>query len=116
MVNSLRTIFRNKKLTKETAKQKFEEWYEKVAACTLREIKSVRDTIKSSFFMYRLATCFWVRDLHSPTGFVGCAVTVLTPIPRTPATAKSPTLILESKHWANGVTCRLQTNSLTGLA
>lgn len=23
--------------------------------------------------MYRLATCFWVSDLHTPTGFVGCA-------------------------------------------
>ena len=41
LVNSLRAIFRNKKLTKETAKEKFGEWYEKVAACTLREIKSV---------------------------------------------------------------------------
>ncbi len=46
LINSLRAIFRNKKLTKETAKEKFGEWYEKVAACTLREIKSVRDTIK----------------------------------------------------------------------
>ena len=46
LINSLRTIFRNKKLTKGTAKEKLEEWYEKVAACTLREIKSVRDTIK----------------------------------------------------------------------
>ena len=45
-VNSLRAIFRNKKLTKETAKQKFKEWYEKVASCTLREVKSVRDTIR----------------------------------------------------------------------
>ena len=24
--------------------------------------------------MYRLATCFWVSDLHTPTGFVGCAL------------------------------------------
>lgn len=46
LINSLRAIFRNKKLTKDTAKQKLGEWYEKVAACTLREIKSVRDTIK----------------------------------------------------------------------
>lgn len=46
LTGSLRAIFRNKKLTKETAKEKFEEWYEKVARCTLREIKSVRDTIK----------------------------------------------------------------------
>lgn len=37
---------RNKKLTKETAREKLGEWYDKVAACTLREIKSVRDTIK----------------------------------------------------------------------
>lgn len=46
LTGSLRAIFRNKKLTKETAKERFEEWYEKVARCTLREIKSVRDTIK----------------------------------------------------------------------
>lgn len=42
----LRAIFRNKELTKENANERFEEWYEKVARCTLREIKSVRDTIK----------------------------------------------------------------------
>ena len=35
-----------KKLNKDTARQKFSEWYDKVAACTLREVKSVRDTIK----------------------------------------------------------------------
>lgn len=46
LINSLRAVFRNKKLTKETAKDKLAEWYEKVAACTLREVKSVRDTIK----------------------------------------------------------------------
>ena len=46
LVNSIRAIFKNKNLTKETAKQKFKEWYEKVAACTLREVKSVRDTIR----------------------------------------------------------------------
>lgn len=46
LINSLRAVFRNKKLTKETAKEKLGEWYEKVAVCTLREIKSVRDTIK----------------------------------------------------------------------
>jgi transposase len=46
LVNSLRAVFRNKKLTKEMAKEKLGEWYEKVAACTLREIKSIRDTIK----------------------------------------------------------------------
>lgn len=46
LVNSLRAIFKNKALTKGTARQKFKEWYEKVAACTLREVKSVRDTIR----------------------------------------------------------------------
>lgn len=46
LVNSLRAIFRNDKLDKESAKNKFEEWYGKVASCTLREVKSVRDTIK----------------------------------------------------------------------
>ena len=46
LINSLRTLFKNKNLTKETAKQKFKEWYGKVAASTLREIKSVRNTIR----------------------------------------------------------------------
>ena len=46
LINSLRAIFRNKNLNKETAKPKFMEWYDKVAGCTLREVKSVRDTIK----------------------------------------------------------------------
>jgi len=45
-INSLRAIFRNKKLDKQTAKTKFDEWYGKVTTCTLREVKSVRDTIK----------------------------------------------------------------------
>lgn len=46
LINSLRTIFRNKSLNKETAKVKLNEWYGKVTTSTLREIKSVRDTIK----------------------------------------------------------------------
>lgn len=47
LINSLRAIFRNDKLDKESAKDKFKTWYDKVAQCTLREVKSVRDTIKS---------------------------------------------------------------------
>ena len=46
LVNDLRTIFRNKKLTKETAREKLTEWYGKVSKSTLREIKSVKDSIK----------------------------------------------------------------------
>ncbi len=46
LVNDLRTIFRNKKLTKETAKERITQWYGKVAKSTLREIKSVKDSIK----------------------------------------------------------------------
>lgn len=46
LVNDLRVIFKNKKLTKETAETQFDEWYKKVAKSTLREIKSVKDTIK----------------------------------------------------------------------
>ena len=30
--------------------------------------------------MYRLATCLWVSDLHTPTGFVGCAEEVFDEI------------------------------------
>lgn len=47
IVNSLRSIFKNKKLTKGSAKERLHEWYGKVTDCTLREIKSVRDTIKA---------------------------------------------------------------------
>ena len=47
LIDSLRSIFRNKDLTKETAKTKLHEWYQKVTDSTLREIKAVRDTIKS---------------------------------------------------------------------
>lgn len=46
LIQSLRCIFRNKKLDKTTAMPKLKEWYDKVAACTIREVKSVRDTIK----------------------------------------------------------------------
>lgn len=46
LIHSLRCIFRNKVLSKETAKVKFQKWYDKVAACTIREVKSVRDTIR----------------------------------------------------------------------
>jgi len=46
LINSLRAILRNKSLTKETARLKFKEWYDEVASCTIREVKSVRDTIK----------------------------------------------------------------------
>ena len=47
LINSLRNIFRDKSLTKETAKDRLNEWYNKVTESTLREIKSVRDTIKA---------------------------------------------------------------------
>lgn len=47
LVNSLRCIFKNKKLTKDSAREKLHEWYGKVTDCTLREIKAVRDTIKA---------------------------------------------------------------------
>ena len=46
LANDLRVIFRNKKLDKEAAKVSFTKWYGKVAKSTLREIKSVKDTIK----------------------------------------------------------------------
>lgn len=47
IIDSLRSIFRNKKLTKETAKIKLHEWYKKVTDSTIREVKAARDTIKS---------------------------------------------------------------------
>ena len=43
---SLRSILRDTTLNKETAKSKLHEWYDKVAASTLRKVKAARDTIK----------------------------------------------------------------------
>lgn len=40
-------IFRTKSYNKEQAATKLEEWYQKVADCNLREVKSARDAIKS---------------------------------------------------------------------
>lgn len=47
LVCSLRSIFSNKNLSREDARVRLHQWYDKVAASTLREVKSVRDTIKS---------------------------------------------------------------------
>ena len=47
IINALRAIFKNNSLTKDTAKERLHKWYEKVTESTLREIKSVRDTIKA---------------------------------------------------------------------
>lgn len=46
MVDKLRAVFRTKSYNREQAATKLEEWYQKVANCTLREVKSARDTIK----------------------------------------------------------------------
>ena len=47
IVNGLRSIFRSKTLDKEAAKVKLHDWYETATRCSLREIKSARDAIKS---------------------------------------------------------------------
>lgn len=44
---SLRAIFRNKKLTKETAKEKLHEWYKEVASSRISEMLSAMRTLKS---------------------------------------------------------------------
>lgn len=54
LINKLRSIFRSTTLTKQTAKVKFEEWYKEVNACTIREVKAVRDTVK--FYEERYST------------------------------------------------------------
>lgn len=46
MVDKLRAVFRTKSYNRKQAATKLEEWYQKVADCTLREVKSARDTIK----------------------------------------------------------------------
>ena len=47
VINKLRAIFRSKTLTKDAAKEKLHDWYKTVNRCTIREIKSARDAIKS---------------------------------------------------------------------
>ena len=47
VINKLRAIFRSKTLTKDVAKEKLHDWYKTVNRCTIREIKSARDAIKS---------------------------------------------------------------------
>lgn len=47
ITNQLRAIFRSSTLTKETAKEKFQNWYKDVNKCTLREMKAARDAVKS---------------------------------------------------------------------
>lgn len=47
LINSLRAIFRNKSLGREQARTALHSWYDKVAKCTLREVKSARDAIKA---------------------------------------------------------------------
>lgn len=47
IVDNLRSIFRDKKPNRDGAREKLLQWYQKVADCTLREIKSARDTIRN---------------------------------------------------------------------
>ena len=46
LICSLRSVFSNKSIDRGTAKVKLHEWYQKVLACTLREVKAARDAIK----------------------------------------------------------------------
>lgn len=46
LICSLRSVFSNKSIDRGTAKVQLHEWYQKVSACTLREVKAARDAIK----------------------------------------------------------------------
>lgn len=47
LVCSLRSIFRNKSISRNDAKGKLHDWYRKVSDCPLREVKAARDAIKN---------------------------------------------------------------------
>lgn len=47
VVNKLRAIFRSKTLTRDSARDRLHGWYKTVNRCTIREIKSARDAIRS---------------------------------------------------------------------
>lgn len=46
-----------------TAKERLEEWYKDVNACTLREVKSVRDTIK--YYEVEILNYFIKRETNA---------------------------------------------------
>lgn len=46
LVDNLRSIFRNKGIDRNQAREKIHQWYQKVADCPLREVKVARDTIR----------------------------------------------------------------------
>uniref|UniRef100_A0AB33JPL9 Transposase IS204/IS1001/IS1096/IS1165 DDE domain-containing protein n=5 Tax=unclassified Prevotella TaxID=2638335 RepID=A0AB33JPL9_9BACT len=46
LICSLRCIFSSKDINRTAAKDKLHDWYQKVSACTLREVKAARDAIK----------------------------------------------------------------------
>lgn len=67
---SLRSIFRDHSLDKEQAREKLHEWYAKVAACSMRELKSVRDTLKSREedilnYFHKFTTNAYAESLNS---------------------------------------------------
>ena len=43
---SLRSVFCSKTASRDVGREKLHQWYTKVTECTLREMKTVRDTIK----------------------------------------------------------------------
>ena len=47
LINTLRAVFRNKDLDRQLANAALHAWYDKVAECTLREVKSARAAIKA---------------------------------------------------------------------
>ena len=47
LICTIRAIFRDKKLTREQARERLHKWYDMVSASTIREIKSARDCIKA---------------------------------------------------------------------
>lgn len=46
LVDSLRNVFRMKTLDRVNARNRLHEWYQKVAGCSLREVKSARDAVR----------------------------------------------------------------------
>ena len=46
LVDSLRNVFRMKTLDRVNARNRLHEWYQKVAGCFLREVKSARDAVR----------------------------------------------------------------------
>ena len=77
LVDSLRNVFRMKTLDRVNARNRLHEWYQKVAGCSLREVKSARDAVRfkeeevlKCSKLFRQRVYFYVYIIIRRTNFI----------------------------------------------